>query len=147
MISFKESFMAKIEEDPIRGCWNWIAGQVGRSGYGAFRKSRAHRVAYEMFRGPIPTGLEIDHLCRNRKCVNPWHLEAVTRLINVRRGLAPKVAGQFNRNKTHCPRGHPYDDENTRIYQGRRQCRACDREKTKQRYWERKRTKLEQDNG
>lgn len=102
------------------GCWEWIGFhdrlgyariQVGRSGW------MAHRIAYETFIGPIPDGLELDHLCRNRGCVNPTHLEPVTHLENMRRGL--------HANKTQCPRGHPYDAENTLHRDGRRWCRIC----------------------
>lgn len=81
----------------------------------------AHRVAYEEIMGPVPEGLELDHLCRTRSCVNPSHLEPVTHRENMNRG---DVA---TRRKTHCPKGHPYDEENTGIYNGYRNCRACAR--------------------
>jgi len=114
------------------GCWEWTASL--RRGYGRFsigyRTFPAHRVAYEMLVGPIPDGLTLDHLCRNKVCVNPAHLEPVTGVENTQRG----PSGEFNREKTHCFRGHPFDDENTRW--GRtpvgsgwgRWCRACQRE-------------------
>ena len=107
------------------GCWEWLAGK-DPSGYGSVRwegRTRgAHRVAYEVLVGPVPDGLELDHLCRNRACINPAHLEPVTRRENVRRGFGP--AGICAR-RTHCPRGHAYDQPNTLLYRGKRYCRAC----------------------
>jgi hypothetical protein len=114
-------------------CWNW-SGSVNRGGYGVVtvggrsgKKLYAHRIAYELYLGPIPHGLDIDHLCRNRRCANPSHLEAVTRRINIVRGIGPKILGSLNANKTHCSNGHPFNEKNTvhRIDGGRR-CRACD---------------------
>lgn len=115
-----ERFFQKVEFDFSSGCWPWQAQIV--SGYGRFRfngrQQPAHRWAYLKFVGPIPKGLVLDHLCRNRSCVNPAHLEAVTPAENVARGL--------RRKKTHCPAGHPYDEANTRIGPtGHRFCRAC----------------------
>lgn len=89
------------------------------------RSTRAHRVVYEHFRGPIPPGLVIDHLCRVRHCVNPWHLEAVTQAENIMRGTSP-IPQQVAR--THCPRNHPYDEANTYVARdGSRECRECRR--------------------
>jgi hypothetical protein len=117
-------------------CWCWT-GSINRGGYGrvnvkqsdgAWGPQTAHRVAYQIFVGPIPDGLEMDHLCRVRHCCNPWHLEPVTKTVNVRRGRGPKTSGTWLRAKTHCPHGHPYDAHNTRISpSGRRCCRACAR--------------------
>lgn len=110
------------------GCIEWIAGTQGQ-GYGSFMKRRnsraehgkiaAHRWSYEYHIGPIPEGLHIDHLCRNRLCVNPDHLEPVTAAVNVARSLG-------NNSKTHCPANHPYNDSNTYLTpRGHRQCRTC----------------------
>lgn len=125
-------FISKVEASP-GGCWTWAAS-VKPAGYGQFRHRRAtcyaHRVSYEHFVGPIPDGLEIDHLCRNRLCVNPLHLEPVTRRENTLR--APTVSA-LNATKTHCPHGHPYDEANTCHSGGGRYCRACAREKMRRR--------------
>ena len=91
---------------------------------------KAHRVSWELLVGPIPEGLELDHLCRNHGCVNPDHLEPVTHAVNVRRGRGGTSWAQ----KKHCPQGHPYDDANTYLYRGRRSCRECSRQKCLRQY-------------
>lgn len=109
------------------GCWNWTASR-DPGGYGKFGMSGsdlrcAHRIAHELWTGPIPAGYQVDHLCRNRRCVRPDHLEAVSPAVNQHRGVG--FAG-VNHRKTHCPHGHAYDDENTWISgQGGRFCRMC----------------------
>ena len=103
-------------------CWHW-RGVVGHGGYGLFSSTQAHRVVYEAILGEIPQGLQLDHLCRTRDCVRPSHLEPVTPRINVRRSESPAA---FNAVKTHCLRGHAFDEINTYLFpDGRRCCRAC----------------------
>lgn len=116
-----ERFWNKV--DKSGDCWEWQATKT-RSGYGHFRVGNklvsAHRFAYELEIGKIPDGLVIDHLCRNRSCVNPKHLEPVTSKINSLRGINHNTA------KTHCPNGHEYNETNTRITpNGKRKCRIC----------------------
>lgn len=128
----KEVVLGKSIPEPNTGCWLWL-GQL-RDGYGRLHSDgkllQAHRVSYEAFVCDIPDGLQIDHLCRVRCCVNPEHLEPVTQLENVRRGDAAggRFAAAFQRAKTHCPKGHPYSEENTEHRKvGSRRCRACHR--------------------
>jgi hypothetical protein len=122
-----ERFFAKVGGPDDNGCWPWLAAK--KWGYGCFAldggriQVRAHRYSYEVLVGPIPDGLTIDHLCRNRGCVNPSHLEPVTMGINVLRGEGPSAK---NARATHCSRGHPYDEKNTyRRKDGGRDCRRC----------------------
>lgn len=112
------------------GCWDWAGMIDAKEGYGRFgyqgRTVSAHRVAYELTVGPIPAGLVIDHLCRNRRCVNPAHMQPVTDRENILRGIGPTAV---NSAKTHCLRGHEFSASNTRIDRlGKRNCRACDRD-------------------
>lgn len=122
-----ERFLSKISIAE-NGCWEWT-GVLTRKGYGMFwnsgRMGLAHRYSYMFFKGSIPDGLDLDHLCRNPKCVSPDHLEPATRKENVRRGLAPSAMRARHRAKTRCPQGHPYDTRNTRVYRGKRYCREC----------------------
>lgn len=119
-------FWSRVE---ITGdCWIW-QGKHNGLGYGQFfvhgRHVYAHRYAYEELIGPIPEGLELDHLCRNPSCVRPDHLEAVDHRTNIRRGNS-MFTGWWNKRKTHCPRGHPYDERNTYVdKRGIRSCRKC----------------------
>ncbi len=104
-------------------CWEWL-GSLNAKGYGVVgvnsRHLLAHRAVWECLVGPITDGLQIDHLCRNNRCVNPDHLEPVTGIVNRSRGI------HANRQKTHCPQGHPYSGTNlVRIPTGGRLCRTC----------------------
>ena len=114
------------------GCWEWTASRNRAGlGYGQFwwgkRLVVAHRLAYEALVQPIPGGLESDHLCRNRACINPLHIEPVTRSINVLRGNAPAILRARHARVTHCPQGHPYDGSNLRWSRGKRYCNSCPR--------------------
>lgn len=112
-------------------CWEWMGARFQGSGYAMVtvdrNPRRGHRYIYELLVGPIPDGLTLDHLCMVRHCVNPTHLEPVTNGENQRR--SPFTLAGANARKTHCPRGHEYDAENTCYSGGRRHCRACRREK------------------
>lgn len=116
-------------------CWTWQA--TIRDGYGRIhrdgRSLNAHRWYYEQEHGPIPEGLQLDHLCRNRACVNPSHLEPVTQTTNIQRGFASRPK------KTHCKRGHEFTPENTIIgSDGARRCRKCDNAAQLRSYYKRK---------
>lgn len=109
--------------NPETGCWEWHTGR-DTNGYGIYilrgKQSRAHRVSYEEYIGPIPEGLVLDHLCRNRSCVNPQHLEPVTVLENARRGSIPN--SKYCRNDL-----HEMTAENVIRRGGFRHCRACEK--------------------
>lgn len=119
------------------GCWEWT-GHKDEKGYGTLTRQgkrwSAHRFMYTLHRGSIPEGLEIDHLCRNTSCVNPDHLEPVTRRENLARSTHPSRFGiLFNT----CMRGHEFTPENTYIPPSRpkgRTCRACAKERSRQRW-------------
>ena len=122
-----ESFWDKVKVDDVTQCWNWQG--CLNSGYGVVRinnvNMRAHRVAYEVNKVKIPEGLTLDHLCRNRKCVNPEHLEVVTRGENVLRGIGLTA---INAKKTHCSNGHELSGDNLYLEpSGGRACRLCRR--------------------
>ena len=124
-----ERFWAKVAVTP--SCWLWTACTDGK-GYGLFtldgRTVRVHRWSYEQLVGPIPEGLVTDHLCRVHNCVNPAHLEPVTSRENSLRGR------NYQSEKTCCKRGHPFDEANTRLpSNGQRECRACNRDRARER--------------
>lgn len=122
------------------GCWEW-QGKLNRTGYGqtslSDRTVLAHRAMYELARGAIPPGLTIDHLCRNRRCINPDHLEPVTLRENLRRSNG---RGASNAPNTHCRHGHPFSGDNLHVWHGVRICRAC-RARNKKAYRARLRAK------
>lgn len=127
--SIEERFWRKVDKSGPASrlgtrCWIWT-GMLSPKGYGQFRSPisiMAHRNSYAFANGPIPDGLELDHLCRNRSCVNPDHLEAVDHATNVRRGNG----GPDKYPRTSCRNGHPYTNENTIIRpDGGRRCKIC----------------------
>lgn len=126
----REFYEERVSIVPITGCWMWMSW-IDKCGYGKMagpgHSQLAHRCSYEHFVGPIPAGMELDHKCRNRWCINPSHLEPVSGYENQRRGDG---IGGRNLRKTHCPSGHPYSGDNLiqRVQRnGRinRQCRSC----------------------
>lgn len=124
-----ERFRSKIRVNVETGCWEWQS--TISNGYGQYWlrgvNVYAHRFAYGQLVGEIAPGFCIDHLCRNRRCVNPEHMEPVTMRLNIHRGIAPTAV---NARKTHCIRGHEFTAENTRWQNGgrKRVCRACMRQ-------------------
>ncbi len=126
-------FIEKIGFTEATECWLWL-GTKNDQGYGMFKHQRTHRLAYEMWNGPLIKGLEIDHLCRTHDCINPDHLEQVTHQVNCQRGQQ----GQYEAIRTYCPQGHPYDEENTYIRRTGRGCRACLRVQKLESYHRRK---------
>lgn len=115
------------------GCWIWT-GAISSNGYGVIARSGhnlvgAHRISHELFNGPIPKGCEIDHLCRNRACVNPNHIEAVSHSLNVIRGDSPTAQ---RRRSGFCVRGHEMTPENRDTK--KRRCLVCQREKAQERW-------------
>jgi hypothetical protein len=137
-IPLTERFWAKVDKNgqipvsrPDLGpCWQWTARLTG--GYGRLwcdgKQLLAHTLSYRMLRGEIPNGMDIDHLCRNRGCVNPDHMEPVTERENTLRGIGPSAQ---NATKTHCKRGHPLDETNTKVINRHRVCKTCNRERCK----------------
>lgn len=129
-----ERFWLRVDKGGPGGCWLWT-GCIGTAGYGFFytgvRQANAHRFAYEAAVGPIPDGMQLDHLCRVRRCVNPGHLEAVSSRENTLRGHGPAA---LNARQTHCIRGHEFTPENTYVRSNRsRDCRECKRESRRKR--------------
>lgn len=123
-----ERFEAKFITEPNSGCWLWTSycGKSGKAEYGQFwingETEWAHIVAFRLYRGVIPDGLELDHLCRVTICVNPRHLEPVTGLVNLMRGNG---VAAINARKTHCKRGHALTEDNIYRKPGRPDHRNC----------------------
>jgi|ERR1035437_2549752 hypothetical protein len=130
---FPEQILSKIKESE-NGCLIWTACKH-KKGYGFIqwkgKLRQAHRVVYELFNGELIKGLVIDHLCRTHDCVNPKHLEQVTCKVNINRGLT----GNWQRVKTHCPKGHEYTQDNIYVHpdKGGRECQKCRRIREKAR--------------
>ena len=126
-----ERLATKFSRDFSTGCWLWT-GAIGAGGYGNIynrttrRVDLAHRTFFEIFVGPIPAGMHVDHVCRVRRCVYFGHLRAVTPRENLLAGIGFTAV---NAAKTHCPRGHEYNAENTLHKNGGRLCRLCWRER------------------
>jgi hypothetical protein len=134
--TLRERVFARLTIDQENGCLLWTGCRV--KGYGYVAEGQAprlvHQLMYEWFIGPVPFGMEIDHLCRIRHCAAPAHLEAVTHAENLRRSRGHQPPG-WNASKTHCPQGHPYDEANTiRTGPNKRACRQCKRERNKAAY-------------
>ena len=119
-----ERFWSKVLPEPNTGCWLWI-GSITSKGYGTFwdgKTVNAHVFSYRNLQREIPSGLQLDHLCRNRHCVNPSHLEPVTCRVNLLRGI---TSAAVNAAKTHCLYGHVYDEKNTYWGRNGRRCKRC----------------------
>ena len=126
---------ARVSPCPNTGCWWWMSA-ISKWGYGMATRcgkhEAAHRVIYRFFRGEFPAHLDLDHLCRQRSCVNPWHLEPVTRAINLQRGNSGKNLAALAMSKIECPKGHPYSGSNLYIARdGHRDCIACQRQRVR----------------
>jgi hypothetical protein len=131
--NIKARFEEKFQPEPNSGCWLWL-GAIDGHEYPIFRvggkRRLGHRVAYELYRGPIPPKYDVHHKCKTPLCVNPEHLEALARGAHTL--LGNNIVGQ-NARKTHCEKGHPFDGDNVRIVEGRRRaCRTCDRERMRE---------------
>lgn len=158
-VPFRARLLGRLTINPATGCWEWT-GRRTATGYGAgiYRDGRVimpHRAAWELFNGPAPEGLELDHLCKVRHCCNPAHLEAVTRQVNVRRSSIAAVLRAKAASITHCPAGHEYTPEITYVDpSGYRHCRLCRNERQRtpearayQREWKRDRRQARQEAG
>lgn len=130
MKTLQDRFFKWVILIPFHECWEWVGSSY--NGYGKFNTGKkkikwAHRISYEIFKGKVPKNLHIDHVCKNRSCVNPNHLEAVTQKIN-------NIRAWTIHRKRYCPSGHEFTKENTDFSQKWRRCKECHRIDSKKRY-------------
>lgn len=133
-----ERFFSKIKINKDNDCWDWVSN-IGKSGYGSFGVKKAtftaHRVSWSIFVGDVKKDMVLDHLCSNRKCVNPDHLREVTHRENLM--ASSLTMASINSSKTKCKRGHALEGENIyKTSKGGRQCVQCRRGADRNRYWE-----------
>jgi hypothetical protein len=127
--NLKERLFKYSEREPNTGCWIWTGelnqqkyGRIGIRWQGKHRNVLAHRASYELEKGTIPPGLELDHVCRQPLCINPDHLKPCHRRENFLNSRAP---ARMNLMKTHCPKGHAYENNLYIFPDGRRECKTC----------------------
>lgn len=129
-----ERIFDKVIPVPESGCWIWLGATKGDEEYGCIyiggKRFTIHKLVYELFCGKVPDELVLDHLCRVRPCINYHHLEPVTDAVNIYRGNAP---GIVRMGLPECINGHTWTFKNTRIYDGKRVCRDCERERSARR--------------